>query len=163
MIMNKEDIYNFIKSRNIWYEVSNHKAVYSMEDLKDVALPYPEGNAKNLFVRDDKKRNYYLIMVKEEKRVNLSLFRKEYNTRPLTFASSEDLEKILGLFPGAVSPLGILNDKEKQVKFYLDSDFHDEDIIGMHPNDNTATLWLKVKDLKDIIKEHGNEVYEANL
>ena len=161
--MNKEDIYNFIKSRNIWYDVSNHKAVYSMEDLKDVTLPYPEGNAKNLFVRDDKKRNYYLIMVKEEKRVNLSLFRKEYNTRPLTFASSEDLEKILGLFPGAVSPLGILNDKEKQVKFYLDSDFHDEDIIGMHPNDNTATLWLKVKDLKDIIKEHGNEVYEANL
>lgn len=163
MIMNKEDVYNFIKSRNIWYEISNHKAVYSMEDLKDVALPYPEGNAKNLFVRDDKKRNYYLIMVKEEKRVNLSLFRKAYNTRPLTFASSEDLEKVLGLFPGAVSPLGILNDKEKLVKFYLDSDFHEEDIIGMHPNDNTATLWLKVKDLKDIIKEHGNEVYEANL
>ena len=97
------------------------------------------------------------------KRVNLSLFRKEYNTRPLTFASSEDLERILGLYPGAVSPLGLLNDKEKQVKFYLDDDFHDEDIIGMHPNDNTASLWLKVKDLKDIIKEHGNEVYEAKL
>ena len=87
-------------------------------------------------------------MVREEKRVNLSLFRKEFNTRPLTFASSEDLERILGLYPGAVSPLGLL---------------HDEDIIGMHPNDNTASLWLKVKDLKDIIKEHGNEVYEAKL
>ena len=48
-------------------------------------------------------------------------------------------------------------------EFYLDDDFHDEDIIGMHPNDNTASLWLKVKDLKDIIKEHGNEVYEAEL
>jgi len=161
--MTKEEIYDFIKNRGIWYEITNHKAVYSMEDLKDVELPYREGNAKNLFVRDDKKRNYYLIMVKEEKRVNLSLFREKYNTRRLSFASSEDLERILGLYPGAVSPLGILNDKESQVKFYLDNDFHDEDVIGMHPNDNTATLWLKVKDLKNIIKEHGNEVYEAEL
>ena len=161
--MNKEEIYDYIKDKGIWHEITNHKAVYSMEDLKDVELPYREGNAKNLFVRDDKKKNYYLIMVKEETRVNLSLFRREYNTRPLTFASSEDLERILGLYPGAVSPLGILNDKEKQVKFYLDSDFHDNDIIGMHPNDNTVTLWLKVKDLKDIIKEHGNDVYEAKL
>lgn len=161
--MTKENIYDFIKNRGIWYEITNHKAVYSMEDLKDVELPYREGNAKNLFVRDDKKRNYYLIMVKEEKRVNLSLFREKYNTRRLSFASSEDLETILGLYPGAVSPLGILNDKDRQVKFYLDNDFHDEDIIGMHPNDNTATLWLKVKDLKDIIKEHGNEVYEDEL
>ena len=161
--MKKEDVYDFIKSKGIWYEITNHKAVYSMEDLKDVALPYRDGNAKNLFVCDDKKRNYYLIMVKEEKRVNLSLFREKYNTRRLSFASSEDLKKILGLFPGAVSPLGLLNDEERQVKFYLDSDFHDDDIIGMRPNDNTATLWLKVKDLKDIIKDHGNEVYEADL
>ena len=68
-------------------------------------------------------------MVREEKRVNLSLFRKKFNTRPLTFASGEDLERILGLYPGAVSPLGLLNDNERKVKFYLDDDFHDEDII----------------------------------
>ena len=158
-----DEVYNFIKGKGIWYEVTEHKAVYSMDDLKDVELPYREGNAKNLFLRDDKKKNYYLIMVREEKRVNLSLFRKKFNTGPLTFASSEDLERILGLYPGAVSPLGLLNDNERKVKFYLDDDFHDEDIIGMHPNDNTASLWLKVKDLKDIIKEHGNEVYEAEL
>ena len=119
-IMNKDEVYNFIKDKGIWYEVTEHKAVYSMDDLKDVELPYREGNAKNLFVRDDKKKNYYLIMVREEKRVNLSLFRKEFNTRPLTFASSEDLERILGLYPGAASPLGLLNDNERKVKFYLD-------------------------------------------
>ena len=103
-IMNKDEVYNFIKGKGIWYEVTEHKAVYSMDDLKDVELPYREGNAKNLFVRDDKKKNYYLIMVRKEKRVNLSLFRKKFNTRPLTFASSEDLERILGLYPGAVRP-----------------------------------------------------------
>ena len=77
---------------------------------------------------------------------------------------SKDLYKLLGGCRQCIllsTTLGI--DIEKQVKFYLDDDFHDEDIIGMHPNDNTATLWLKVKDLKDIIKEHGNEVYEVKL
>ena len=51
----------------------------------------------------------------------------------------------------------------KEINDILYNEIHDEDIIGMHPNDNTTSLWLKVKDLKDIIKEHGNEVYEAEL
>ena len=67
--------------------------------------------------------------------------------------------EIMNLIPGAVTPLGLLNDKELKVKFYLDKDFLlDKKIIGIHPNDNTATIWLKVEDLLDIIKEHGNEV-----
>ena len=54
--MNKEEIYEFIKNKNIWYEITKHKAVFNMEELKDVVLPYPESDAKNLFVRDDKKK-----------------------------------------------------------------------------------------------------------
>ena len=66
---------------------------------------------------------------------------------------------IMGLIPGAVSPLGILNDTELKVRFYIDKDFmNDSHLIGIHPNDNTATVWLKVEDLVGIVKEHGNEV-----
>ena len=66
---------------------------------------------------------------------------------------------ILGLIPGSVSPLGLLNDKELKVTFYLDNEFlNDKAIIGVHPNDNTATVWLKVEDLLNIIEEHGNSV-----
>ena len=53
--MNKQEIYEYLKSRKIWHEITEHKAVYNMEELSDVALPYPEADAKNLFVRDDKK------------------------------------------------------------------------------------------------------------
>ena len=68
------------------------------------------------------------------------------------------------LFPWAVSPFGLLNDSELKVKFYLDKEFLDGDgIIGIHPNDNTATVWLKTSDLVDIIKEHGNEVVLMNI
>lgn len=117
--MNKQDIYNYLKENNIWHEITEHKAVYNMAELAEVDTPYPEADAKNLFVRDDKKKNFYLITVRGDKRVNLKEFRKANGTRPLSFASEENLMDIMGLIPGAVTPLGILNDTEKKYIFIL--------------------------------------------
>ena len=155
--MNKEEIYNYLKAEKIWFDVTEHQAVYNMEDLKNINCLYKNSDAKNIFVRDDKKQNYYLIVIKGDKKIDLKRFRKEYNTRPLTFASPDDLKEILNLYPGAVTPLGLLNDKNKKVKLFIDSYFNN--IIGVHPNDNTATIWLKVSDLISLIKKHGNDVY----
>ena len=162
--MNKQEIYDLIKSKNIWYEITEHKAVFNMNELSEIEMPYPEYDAKNLFVRDDKKRNYYLITVKGDKRVDLKEFRRQNNTRPLSFASEQELMSIMNLIAGSVTPLGLLNDKELKVAFYLDKDFlNGKQIIGIHPNENTATLWLKIEDLISIIKEHGNEVNIVEL
>ena len=160
--MNKAEIYRFLTEHKISYEVTEHEAVYSMDELSSVELPYPEWDAKNLFVRDDKKQNYYLITVRGNKRVNLKEFRKAHGLRNLSFASPDDLMKIMGLVPGSVSPLGLLNDDERRVHFFLDDDFSGN-LIGIHPNDNTATVWINVYDLLEIIKEHGNEFEFANL
>ena len=73
--MNKKEIYALLSTRNIWHEVTEHKAVYNMAEVAEIYLPYPEADAKNLFIRDDKKRNYYLITVKGDKRVDLNAFR----------------------------------------------------------------------------------------
>ena len=162
--MNKQEVYDFIKSKNIWYEITEHKAVFNMDELSEIEIPYPEYNAKNLFVRNDKKINYYLITVKGNKRVDLKEFRNNNGTRPLSFASEQDLMSIMNLIAGSVTPLGLLNDKDLKVTFYLDKDFlKDKQIIGVHPNENTATLWLKVTNLIDIIKEHGNQVNIVEL
>lgn len=162
--MNKEEIYKLIKEKGYWHEITEHKAVYTMDEVNDIYVPYREYDAKNLFVRDDKKRNYYLITVKGNKKVDLKEFRKNNNTRPLSFASENDLMTILNLIPGSVTPLGLLNDQELKVSFYLDKEFlTGKEIIGVHPNDNTATLWLKVEDLITLIKDHGNEVTIINL
>lgn len=154
--MNKQEIYNYLNSKNIKYEIINHIPVYNMFDLEKVNLPNKEYDAKNLFIRDDKKINYYLITIKGNKKINLKEFRKVNNTRPLTFASDLDLLNILNLKPGSVTPLGLLNDEKIQVKFYLDDEFDLDSYIYVHPNDNTATISLKVLDLINIIKEHGN-------
>ena len=155
--MNKQEVYDYLKQKGIWHEITEHGAVYNMAELSQIELPYPEADAKNLFVRDDKRQNYYLITVKGHKRVDLKTFKRAYSTRPLTFASGEELMAILGLIPGAVTPLGLLNAAQGQVKFFLDSDFGDG-LIGIHPNDNTATVWLKTEDMVSLIQESGTQV-----
>ena len=148
----------------IRHEITEHKAVYNMAELTDVALPYPEADAKNLFVRDDKKRNYYFITVRGDKRVDLKEFRHKYGTRALSFTSENDLMQVLGLIPGAVTPPGLLNDAECKVQLYLDEAFFAAPgLIGVHPNDNAATVWLRADDLAALIQEHGNPVHIAEL
>ena len=66
------------------------------------------------------------------------------------------------LIPGAVTPLGILNDTERRVRFYLDSEFKGNK-IGVHPNDNTATVWMQADDLIRLVLEHGNAAEFAEL
>lgn len=153
--MNKTETYQYLTEHNIVYEVSEHKAVFNMEEAESLDLPYPECDAKNLFIRDDKKQNYYLITVKGDKRVDLKEFRKQHGLCALSFASPEELSAVMGLTPGAVTPLGILNDVERRVHFYLDKSFIGGK-IGVHPNDNTATIWVQADELMDLIKKHGN-------
>ena len=162
--MNKKaDIYEYLNVNNIWYEKINHEDVYNMDELSKIDIPYFDVIAKNLFIRDDKKKNYYLITLKGNKKINLKEFRKSQNTRALNFASEEELQEIMSLTAGSVSPFGLLNDDNLLVHFYIDKDY-DDSVIGIHPNDNTETIILKVKDLIEIIATHGNEVkvFEIN-
>ena len=162
--MNKQEIYDFLKAQGIKYEAVEHKAVFNMAEMTEVTLPYPEADAKNLFVRDDKKRNYYLITVRGTKRVDLNEFRQKYGTRRLSFASDADLLAYLGLTPGSVTPLGLLNDAECKVQFFIDEKFlHPDALIGVHPNDNTASIFLKAADLLNIIAAHGNKIQPVHI
>lgn len=157
--MDKQEIYDYLTSRNIRYEVVEHGAVYNMAEMAAAGLPHAEAVAKNLFLRDDNRKNYYLVSVKGEKRVDLKEFRRNNGTRRLTFADDADLKNILGLVPGSVSPLGILNDEEHKVLLFLDRDFMQApSLIGIHPNDNTATIYLQTADLVRIVERSGNEV-----
>ena len=156
--MDKIEIYAYLNKKNIKYEVTNHESVYTMEELSNIYVPYPSGDAKNLFLKDDKKKTYYLITVKGDKRVDLKEFRNKNNTRSLSFASSTELFNKMKLTPGSVTPLGLLNNEDKDIIYFIDRYFFDNNIIGVHPNDNTATIWLNPNDLIEIIKEHGNQV-----
>lgn len=129
--------------------------MYTVEEAAALNLPYPEAAAKNLFLRDDKKKNFYLLVARDDVPVNLKELREKIDSRPLSFASPQLLDEILGLIPGSVTPLGVLNDEERKVEVLMDSAFEGKR-IAMHPNENTATLWMQEENLAGIVREHGN-------
>ena len=162
--MDRNGILALLESRGIPFELAEHKAVYNMADLADITLPHPEADAKNLFVRDDKRRSYYLITVRGEKRVDLKAFRHAHGTRPLSFASDDELAALLALTPGSVTPLGLLNDETRRVALFIDEELLEGGgLIGVHPNDNTATVWLKTADLIALLREQGHPVETTRL
>ena len=157
--MNKEEVCSYLDELGIAYERIDHPACYTVEEMDRLTLPHPEAGAKNLFLCDEKKRDYYLLTCQEHKRVSLNDFRRAYGLRRLRFAPEEDLATMLGLIPGAVTPFGLLNDEERRVTFFLDDDFAQHGaLIGVHPNENTATVYLKGADLGQIIRNHGTTV-----
>ena len=157
-MLGKEDIFKLLDDKGIDYERYDHHAIYDMEESAELNLPHPEAEAKNLFIRDDKHRHYYLITVQGAKRVDLKQFRNENGLRRLSFASEDDLKKYLGLTPGSVTPFGLLNDEECKVIFYLDKAFEHQ-LVSVHPNDNTASCFLNADDLIQLLEEHGTEVH----
>lgn len=155
--MDKAEIYSYLSRESIAYEVTEHTAAATMEDIAQLALPYPEVMAKNLFVREAKIHNYYLFTLPSEGRIDLKAFRKAHGLKPLTFAGDEELYEHLRLRPGSVSPLGLLNDPKKRVKLFLDRSFlTGSGRIGVHPNDNTATLWLQTSELIELLEQEGH-------
>lgn len=159
--MTKQETYAYLSARGIRYEITEHGAVYNMAEIEKLSLPYPEQEAKNLFVRD-KKHNYYMLTIKGDKRADLKAFRMEHALRPLSFASPQELRERLDLTPGAVTPLGLLNDMTGGIPLYIDAAFEGA-FLGVHPNDNTATIWLKTADLIALLREHGNKVVFAEF
>lgn len=161
--MNKTELLNFLSNSQIQYILVEHEAAKTIEEIDSFHLPNAEYIVKNLFLRDDKKRNYYLLVAQKDKTINLKELRTNLGTRPLSFASEDDLLRFLVLPKGSVTPLGILNDETHSVQVIMDSDVFSYPLVGVHPNENTATVWLSPNDLKRMIEEHGNSFLTAVL
>ena len=159
----RKKVIDAMESMNIQYDIIEHPAVYTIDEMDKLNIDSNNEVVKNLFVRDDKKKRYFLIVLQKNKRVDLKEIRKELNCRPLSFASEEDLGKYMKLSKGSVTPFGILNDSDFKVEVVLDKDILLFERIGIHPNDNTATVWICPKDLEFIIKNHGNSIRYLNI
>lgn len=154
----KEEIYNILKENNIHYEAVEHKAVYTMEDMLELELDKKGRIIKNIFLFCRKTKRYFLVIMEESKRLNLKDLSSKLQAK-LTFASEEDLNKYLNLSKGAVSPLGILYDKEGIVNLVADRELvlpETNNIIGIHPCDNTATVFLEYSDLIKLLNNKNN-------
>lgn len=162
MPLGKKDIYRLLDERGIAYEAVEHPAVYTVEEADALQLPHPETGTKNLFLRDDKHHAYFLLTCRENVRVDLKALQAQIGSRRLSFASADDLRDMLGLIPGSVTPLGLLNDDARRVHFLLDEAFVGR-MVSAHPNENTATIFLATDDLLALLEEHGTPVTVVTL
>ena len=152
------EILEVLDKLNIKYEIQEHKPAYTVDDLKDVFLNMEGIGCKNLFLKDAK-NNLFLYTLPEDKRADLKTLPEKINSKRLSFANENDLQTYLGLIPGAVTPLGIINDKEKKVTAVLDKELKNNKVL-IHPNRNTATISIKYDDLIKFVKYCGNYFLE---
>lgn len=150
-------VFEKLNELEINYDVIEHPAVYTIEELESLNISNRDKIVKNLFLRDDKKKHYILLVLLKDKKVNLKDLRMKINSRPLAFASEDSLKEYLNLNKGSVTPFGILNDDLRRVEVIIDKPLLDYDQIGVHPNENTATVFISPKDLELVITNHGNK------
>ncbi len=149
-------IYKILNKLNIKYEELSHKAVYTVEETKTIENMLDGTGCKNLFLTN-KKGKYYLYVLEEDKQANIKELQGILNEKHLSFGKEEDLNNILNLTKGSVTPLGIINDKENKVTVLLDKNLVNKKILA-HPNTNTKTISIEYSDLIKLI-EYTNHTY----
>lgn len=155
----KENVLNKLNELNIEYKEVEHKPVYTIEDMDALGDIFQNAKiCKNLFVRDQKGKKHFLIVLPEEKRAPLAEIATKIQSTKLSFASEERLMKYLKLTPGAVTPLAVINDENSDVVVVLDEDLKKEKILGVHPCENTSTILLTPENLEKYIKANNNQI-----
>lgn len=161
-MLDKKAIYALLAQRDFEHQVYEHPPVYTIEELDALALPGSEQIVKNLFLRDDKKKNYYLVTLPGHKAVDLKGLREKIPSRKLSFANSEELMAHLKLESGSVTPLGALNDAERAVTVVFDQSLRGQ-WVGVHPLENTATVFMAFDDLLSLLKDHGSPIVLCDM
>lgn len=152
------DVYRFLERHGIDYERHDHPAVFTCEEATRLVPELPAARTKNLFLRDKKGRRHFLVAVGYEKTVDLKGLSMLLGAGPLSLASPARLERHLGVAPGAVSILGLVNDAEGDVEVVVDAELWRADAFGCHPLVNTSTLVLRRADLERLITLTGHRL-----
>lgn len=150
------DLYETLNKLNIDYIEINHEPVFTVLEAKKIKEKINGFGIKNLFLKNNKGK-YFLVLLPEDKRANIKEVSALVNSGHLSFASPIELQNILGLTAGSVSPLGIINDKKNIVFVVIDKDLKDKKIL-VHPNINTKTIAIEFTDLIKLL-DYENHNY----
>jgi Ala-tRNA(Pro) deacylase len=161
--MQPEPLYKLLADNGIEYEVCEHPAVFTCDEAERL-VPDMEGTeTKNLFLRDRKAKRHFLVVVGYEKSVDLNALSKVLECSKLSLGSVQRLADRLGVVPGSVTILALMNDPNQQVELVLDEPIDQADALRCHPLVNTATVSLKRDGLDSFLKVTGHEARVVNV
>ena len=143
----EERVYDLLDQLNIDYQRIDHEEANTMEVCLEIEKTLKSTICKNLFLVNSNKSQYYLLMLKENKKFKTKVISKQINSSRLSFGSDEKMLEYLDITPGSVSVLGLMNDHDFKVQLLMDKDLLQDEYLGCHPCINTSSLRIKMKDV----------------
>ena len=158
------NIYTFLDTNNIPYERFDHPAAFTCQQVDEVCPKMPGASIKNLFLYDRKTNQHFLVVVGKEKQVDLKQLKFMLGVSNLSFASEERMQKYLGVTPGSVTVLGLINDTTHAVTVIFDINLKDK-TLQCHPLVNTATLAIPFEGIKKFLNltEHEYQFIDVPM
>ncbi len=140
-------VYDFLDGLGIEYQRVDHEAAETMEACQAVDEALEMLMCKNLFLCNRQKTKFYLLMMPGDKVFKTKEISAQIQSARLSFGTAEYMVEYLDIYPGAVSVMGLMNDKNHNVQLLIDEDVLAEEYVGCHPCVNTASLKIKTKDI----------------
>jgi Ala-tRNA(Pro) deacylase len=155
MAITSDDLLSRLQSLGIDAKTATHPPLMTVEDSKRLRGDLPGGHVKNLFLRD-KFNRFWLLTTLEDTRVDLKKMAQRLEAGRFSFANADQLSALLGILPGAVSPLAVINDTERKVTVVLDGAMLAKDPLNVHPLSNDRTTTMRTADLLRFLEGCGH-------
>lgn len=143
-------VYDLLDELGIVYSRTDHEEANTMEACNEIDRVLETIICKNLFLCNRQKTSFYLLMMPGDKPFKTKDLSKQINSARLSFAEAEYMEEYLHIKPGAVSIMGLMNDKEHRVQLLMDREVVESETLGCHPCVSTSSLKFQTKDILEI-------------
>lgn len=149
-------IYSVLDTLSIDYEKIDHPPVYTSEQARQLVPVQDASSAKNLFLKDKKGKHHYLLVFDDQKDLNMKELALQIGTARLSLSSISSLKQLLGVDPGGVSLLALINDPERRVQLLIDREIWEKKTLQCHPLVNNVTLVISMGDIKRFLEYTGH-------
>ena len=156
-MLSKTDLLELLREKRLDFQIHEHEPLFTVEDSENLRGQIEGAHTKNLFLKN-KKNNFFLFSCDENAKIDIKRFSKSIDAKNLSFANQEYLLQYLGIKPGSVSPLALLNDNDQNVAFYLDEKLFESELINFHPLINTSTITIKTSDFISFFLENNKKI-----
>ena len=150
----RETLTDWLKANGVTHTTHDHPAVFRVEEGLDLKADLPGAHTKNLFLKDHKGR-LWLISAHQDTVIDLKRAAGAMGSGRLSFGNEALMWETLGVRPGSVTALGLINDIDRRVTFVLDQRLWDADIVNFHPLTNTATTALSQAGFRAFLDSLG--------
>ena len=149
-------LYELLEELGIEYQYIEHPEAPTIEIAKQYWAGHDARHCKNLFFRNHKGNQHYLVLLDCDSEMNIHSIEQQLHQGKLSFASPERLMRYLGVKPGSVTPFGLINDTDHHVVVFVDRNLQQAERVSYHPCENTASLIIKRADLERFLDYQGN-------